>query len=123
MSSKLADGRERNCQAFCLSGLRLANLLLRRFKSKETAMNASRDELRKALELALAGKWDAAHDLVQQYESDATASWIHAVLHKIEGDLGNAQYWYRRAGRIEHAEDEPRAELVTIHAELQADRD
>ena len=86
-------------------------------------MNAPRDELRKALELALAGKWDAAHELVQQYESDATASWIHAVLHKIEGDLGNAHYWYRRAGRIEHAEDEPRAELAAIHAELQADRD
>jgi hypothetical protein len=50
-------------------------------------MNAPKDELLQAVELALAGKWDAAHQIVQQYEEDATAAWIHAVPHKIEGDL------------------------------------
>ena len=49
------------------------------------------------------------------------ASWIHAVLHKIEGDLGNARYWYRRAGRMERVAEEPRAELATIRAELTTD--
>jgi len=55
-------------------------------------MSAPNDHLLQAIEMALAGKWDAAHELVQQHEGDATAAWIHAVLHKIEGDLGNARY-------------------------------
>jgi hypothetical protein len=76
------------------------------------------DDLLRAIELALAGEWDAAHQLVQQYEDDATAAWIHAVLHKIEGDLPNSRYWYRRANRMEHVEDEPGAELAAIKAEL-----
>jgi hypothetical protein len=87
---------------------------------KTTAMSAPKYDLLQAVELALAGKWDAAHELVQQYEDDATAAWIHAVLHKMEGDLGNARYWYRRADRMEHVEDEPRAELAAIQAEFQS---
>ena len=83
-------------------------------------MSAPREELLQAIELAVANKWDAAHDLVQQYEGDATAAWIHAVLHKIEGDLGNARYWYRHAGKLKHVGDEPRAELAAIKAELLA---
>ena len=62
-------------------------------------MSAPTNELLQAIELAQAGKWDSAHEVVQQYEDDANAAWIHAVLHKIEGDLGNARYWYRRADR------------------------
>lgn len=81
-------------------------------------MSAPNDELLQAVELVLAGKWDAAHQLVQQHEDNVTAAWIHAVLHKMEGDLGNAHYWYRRADRMEHIEDEPRAELAAIQAEL-----
>lgn len=76
------------------------------------------DDLLRAVELALAGDWDAAHQLVQQYEGDATASWIHAVLHKMEGDLGNSGYWYRRADRMNRVAEEPRAELAVIQAEL-----
>jgi len=85
-------------------------------------MRAINDELLQAIELALAGKWDAAHQLVQQHEDDATAAWIHAVLHKMEGDLGNASYWYRRADRLDHVADEPRAELAAIQAELNPQR-
>jgi hypothetical protein len=80
-------------------------------------MGALNDDLLEAVELALAGDWDAAHELVQQYE-DGIAAWIHAVLHKIEGDLANSRYWYHRAGRLNHADDEPRAELAAIQAEL-----
>ena len=80
-------------------------------------MNTTNKNLLQAVELALAGKWDAAHALVQQYE-DGTAAWIHAVLHKMEGDLGNARYWYRRADRMDHVEDEPHAELTAIQIEL-----
>lgn len=75
-------------------------------------------ELRQAIDAAVAGDWDAAHGIVQQFEGDATASWIHAVLHKIEGDQGNSMYWYRRAGKVEHASDEPKAELTRIRAQL-----
>lgn len=80
------------------------------------------DGLLRAVELALAGDWDVAHQLVQQYE-DETAAWIHAVLHKIEGDPGNAAYWYRRAGRMDHVDDEPRAELKVIQDDLRSRRD
>jgi hypothetical protein len=76
------------------------------------------NELLRAVELALAGNWDAAHQLVQQYESDEIAAWLHAVLHKIEGDPGNARYGYRRANQMDHVDDEPRAELTAIQAEL-----
>jgi hypothetical protein len=81
-------------------------------------MSTVNDDLPKAVELALAGKWDVAHDLVQQYEDDATAAWIHAVLHKLEGDLPNSRYWYRRADRMNRVGEEPRAELAAIQAEL-----
>jgi len=97
------------------------DLQLRRFGGKTTAMGPLKDDLIEAVELALAGDWDAAHQLVQHHEDDATAAWIHAVLHKIEGDLGNARYWYRRADRLDHVADEPRAELATIRVELTTD--
>jgi hypothetical protein len=42
------------------------------------------------------GNWDAAHAIAQDIP-DKTGSWIHAYLHRKEGDLGNAGYWYRRA--------------------------
>ena len=76
------------------------------------------EDFLKAIELALTGEWDAAHGIVQQYESDNTAAWIHAVLHKIEGDSGNSRYWYRRAGKLDHFPDEPRAELAEIRKDL-----
>lgn len=44
------------------------------------------------------GDWDAAHNLIQDVQ-DTTAAWIHAYLHRKEGDIGNAGYWYRRAGK------------------------
>jgi hypothetical protein len=81
-------------------------------------MNVTNDDLLKAIELALADEWDAAHRIVQKCEADATASWIHAVLHKIEGDPGNSRYWYARAGQLDHVADEPRAELGAIKSAL-----
>ncbi len=44
------------------------------------------------------GEWDMAHDIAQDIPT-ATGSWIHALLHLIEGDLGNARYWFAEAGR------------------------
>jgi len=51
-----------------------------------------------ALWHAAMGDWDTAHGLVQN-EASAEAAWVHAYLHRAEGDLGNAGYWYRRAGK------------------------
>jgi hypothetical protein len=51
-----------------------------------------------ALWWAARGGWDKAHKLVQD-EDTADAAWVHAYLHRVEGDLGNAGYWYRRAGK------------------------
>jgi hypothetical protein len=42
--------------------------------------------------------WEKAHTLIQDIE-DKTASWIHAYLHRKEGDPGNAKYWYNKAGK------------------------
>jgi hypothetical protein len=76
-------------------------------------------ELLQAIDLALSGEWDAAHRIVQQYEDEA-ACWIHAVLHKIEGDPDNSRYWYRHAGKLDHFPDEPKSELATIRQEIAA---
>ncbi len=51
-----------------------------------------------ALWWAARSGWDQAHKLVQD-EATADAAWVHAHLHRVEGDLGNAGYWYRRAGK------------------------
>jgi hypothetical protein len=53
-----------------------------------------------ALWWAAKGDWDKAHRLVQDQDS-REAAWVHAYLHRVEGDLSNAGYWYRRAGRPE----------------------
>lgn len=55
-------------------------------------------ELIKALEIDADGDWDAAHRIVQEY-STPEANWIHAYLHRKEGDIGNAGYWYSRANK------------------------
>jgi hypothetical protein len=44
------------------------------------------------------GDWEAAHRIAQDIDS-ADGAWIHAYLHRKEGDEGNAAYWYRRAGK------------------------
>ena len=57
-----------------------------------------KQELIQALELDADGEWDESHSIVQQY-STTEANWIHAYLHRKEGDRSNAMYWYSRANR------------------------
>jgi hypothetical protein len=52
----------------------------------------------RAVRLALAGDWDAAHE-VAQADAGRGGAWVHAWLHRVEGDLANARYWYARADR------------------------
>ncbi len=51
-----------------------------------------------ALWQAAKGDWNAAHRLAQTDDS-AAGAWVHAYLHRVEGDESNAGYWYRRAGK------------------------
>ncbi len=46
------------------------------------------------------GNWKEAHRIAQDID-DATGAWVHAYLHRKEGDASNARYWYRRAGQPE----------------------
>jgi hypothetical protein len=51
-----------------------------------------------ALWWAAKGEWEKAHTIVMNDES-REAAWVHAYLHRVEGDLPNAGYWYRTAGK------------------------
>jgi len=59
---------------------------------------AQLDAIARTLWFAKAGRWDDAHDLCQDLP-DPAGAWIHAWLHREEGDLSNAAYWYARARR------------------------
>ena len=67
----------------------------------------------RALWHAQKGEWDTAHRVAQDI-TNSDGSWIHANLHREEGDPGNARYWYDRAGRPESKlpVEEERAELI-----------
>jgi len=67
---------------------------------------------------AAKGDWDRAHKIVQD-ESSREAAWVHAYLHRVEGDLGNAGYWYRQAGQPT-AKDSLEAEWERIATALLA---
>lgn len=68
----------------------------------------SRDQLLKSLDLLKSGdlqpgfEMEMAHQICQSHEGSPLFDWIHALVHRIEGDDGNAGYWYRRAGKTRH---------------------
>lgn len=69
-----------------------------------------------AIDAALAGDWDRAHEIVQEM-GDPLACWIHAILHKIEGDSGNSCYWYARSSGRRYSDfADPKAELEAVRA-------
>jgi hypothetical protein len=73
-----------------------------------------------ALWWAAEDNWEKAHEIAQDIEG-AEGSWVHAYLHRKEGDQSNASYWYRRAGRSA-AEGDFEAEWYQIVEELLARR-
>lgn len=81
----------------------------------QTAPPRGISEYLAALWFDAAGDWQQAHELIQALD-DEKASWIHAYLHRKEGDDANAGYWYRRAGRSPHegAHDQEWRELVQV---------
>src|SRR5262245_15329395 len=62
------------------------------------------------------GEWDRAHHITQEIETPE-AAWIHGYLHRKEGDLSNARYWYRRANQPE-ATDSFESEWLRIATAL-----
>jgi len=71
-----------------------------------------------AVHRALGGDWQAAHLVAQDHDGEPLANWLHAVVHRMEGDLGNASYWYGRCGRALRSEVSTEAELKEIEAAL-----
>jgi len=69
----------------------------------------SDDRLLSALRHLKAGKfapgkdWEQAHEICQAHEGRPPFDWVHALVHRIEGDDANAGYWYRRAGKERHS--------------------
>ena len=64
----------------------------------ERAIPQSMSGYLQALWYDATGDWVKAHHVIQDMD-DKTAASIHAYLHRKEGDVGNADYWYRKAGR------------------------
>jgi len=79
-----------------------------------------RKRLLEAVEVALAGDWQAAHLVAQDHEDERLANWLHAIVHRMEGDLGNAGYWYARCGQRLREDVPPEAELRELDAALRA---
>src|SRR5258706_12501268 len=58
----------------------------------------------RAIWYGMRGDWDTAHELAQA-QDDTEGAWVHAWLHRIEGGLRNAEYWYQRAHRQSRRDD------------------
>lgn len=66
------------------------------------------------------GDWTRAHECVQAHEGERDCDSVHAHLHRHEGDLANAGYWYRRAGRAMPEGQTLEAEWAALATELLA---
>ena len=79
--------------------------------------SSHKELLNQAIVFAINDAWDASHKIVQDIHS-SQAYWIHAVLHKIEGDESNSRYWYERAQQSFEAYNDPIQELINIQDNL-----
>lgn len=66
--------------------------------ARDTAPPAGLTNEARALWLCQAGQWEAAHTIAQDIHTPL-GSWIHALLHLVEGDESNARYWFARAAQ------------------------
>lgn len=67
--------------------------------------------MKRVVDLLAAGEWQQAHEIVQK-EKSTLAAWLHGIVHTLEGDLDNARYWYRKAGRDFPGPDAVQAEIT-----------
>jgi hypothetical protein len=75
--------------------------------------------LLEAVDSAMGGDWQGAHAIAQDHEGDELANWIHAVAHRMEGDLDNARYWYARCSRRLREDLTVNAELLELRSALE----
>src|SRR5690348_12613876 len=68
------------------------------------------------------GDWQKAHAIVQNDNSEL-GCWAHGIVHMLEGDLGNARYWFRRAGRPFPRERDASAEIDALVTSVKAAAD
>jgi hypothetical protein len=73
------------------------------------------ESLRRAADLLAAGDWAGAHAIVQD-DPSRLAAWMHGIVHLLEGDVSNARYWYRCAGRAFPAEGAAPKEIEAARA-------
>lgn len=84
-----------------LSGIILfdqAHLQNRADPMSKSLLNEALDHLRSG-DFRMGDEAEKAHEICQSHEGDPMFDWIHALVHRIEGDDWNAGYWYRRAGK------------------------
>jgi hypothetical protein len=87
--------------------------------SDKVASVVDAESLARAVDLLTAGAWQQAHEIVQDQDS-SLAAWLHGIVHILEGDLDNARYWYRKAGRVYPGPDAIQAELAAARRTVQA---
>jgi hypothetical protein len=73
-------------------------------------------DLLRAVSYLQTGDWKAAHEIVQVDEDSALACWAHGIVHLMEGDVANARYWYREAGRAFPEAPSAAAEISELRA-------
>jgi hypothetical protein len=74
--------------------------------------------LGQALDHLAAGEWQKAHEIVQN-EKSTMGSWLHGIVHVLEGDRENAQGWYRRAEREFPGMDAAKAEIAAARQAIE----
>jgi hypothetical protein len=83
---------------------------------RETVPPGGLPPLLQALWWDAKGNWDRAHEIAQDDDGGQEAAWVHAYLHRREGDPENAGYWYKRAHQPspENSPDEEWRQITTV---------
>ena len=83
-----------------------------------TKRRLGRKELERAVALLERGDWQGAHRIVQRDEESALSCWAHGIVHLLEGDTANAQYWFGEAKRTFPPRHSVQEEIRALKAEL-----
>lgn len=78
----------------------------------------SKEDLKAALAFLDEGNWQSAHEIVQKDDESPLACWAHGIVHLMEGDVANARYWYREAGRAFPSDASVAREITAFRKQL-----